>query len=249
MSLEDLLERHFAIQLGIECDEHRPQSALGMWTQQMEPRAARDRRSRVTSIRSSVQAVLCHRGRELRRTHARQGFANRAADRQRRQASLKIAAVDAEVLRSESLDQGSAFIIEGPLIDQDLRQAFLFVESPGGTSMPRVPSDRSGQPVKRACRKEHFVPRRAEPSVKPQLDRHRSHAQAASAAPASRSQFAGESEHYRRIAGQGLTDLGSPYGYRPPRFFLDALPFAGVPAGSSGSTLLRVSRPVPWVYL
>ena len=33
------------------------------------------------------------------------------------------------------------------------------------------------------------------------------------------------------------------------RFFLTAFPFPGATAGSSGSTLFRIRRPDPWVYL
>ena len=39
MAIEDLLERHLAIQLGIECHEHRAQAPLGMRPQQPEPLA------------------------------------------------------------------------------------------------------------------------------------------------------------------------------------------------------------------
>ena len=43
VAIEDLLERHLAIQLGIECHEHRPQAPLGVWPQHAEPLAFRGR--------------------------------------------------------------------------------------------------------------------------------------------------------------------------------------------------------------
>ena len=37
--LEDLLERHLTMQLGVECDEHRSQASLGVRAEHPEPLA------------------------------------------------------------------------------------------------------------------------------------------------------------------------------------------------------------------
>ena len=39
VAFKDLLERHFAIQLGVERHKHRPQPALSVWPQDAEPLA------------------------------------------------------------------------------------------------------------------------------------------------------------------------------------------------------------------
>ena len=38
--------------------------------------------------------------------------------------------MDAKLLGGERLDQGLAFLVKGPLIDQDLGEVLFFVESP-----------------------------------------------------------------------------------------------------------------------
>ncbi len=47
MAIQDLLERHLAIELGVQCDGHHPQAAPGMRTQQPEALSRRPYRAPV----------------------------------------------------------------------------------------------------------------------------------------------------------------------------------------------------------
>jgi hypothetical protein len=127
VGVEDLLQRHLAVQLGVQRDEDGPQAALGMGPQHPEPLAVAGGRAhrvgggtvRVSLLLGRARADLSERGVDLRVTELSQALAGGRADAEGGQAPLGVAAVAPEVLEDQSLHQGQAVGRQGALLGQD----------------------------------------------------------------------------------------------------------------------------------
>ena len=120
--LEDLLERHLAVQLAVERHEDGAQAALGMRPEDAEPLAVGG--GRADGIAAGAVGVIVVVGRAVRRADvpegrldvgaagAREAFASRASDGQDGEALLGVAAQGLDVQAGDGLDGGAARGIE-----------------------------------------------------------------------------------------------------------------------------------------
>ena len=138
--VEDLLERHLAVQLGVEGHEHGPQAAPGVRPEHAEPLAVAGGRADGVGCRAVGIAVLgravcrgdvAERRLDVRVADPRQALARRLAGRDRGQALLHVAAVGFQVNRGQRLQQrplGGGQVAAG---FQVVGQAPGLVERPG----------------------------------------------------------------------------------------------------------------------
>ena len=119
--VEDLLERHLAVQLGVERHEHGPQAAPGVGPQDAEPLAvagrgadgvARGAVSIAVLGRAGCRADVAKRRLDLRIANPRQALPRGLAGRNRGQALLHVAAVPLEVPRHQGLDRRTVVRVE-----------------------------------------------------------------------------------------------------------------------------------------
>ncbi len=112
--VEDLLERHLAVQLGVQGHEHRPQSAAGMRPEDAEPLAVAGGRAdgvRCRAVRVAIVGRAVRRGDvaerrlDLRVADPRQALSRRIAGRNRGEALLHVAAMGFQVNRSQRFQQ------------------------------------------------------------------------------------------------------------------------------------------------
>ena len=138
--VEDLLERHLAVQLGVEGHEDRAQAAPGVRPEHAEPLAVAGGRAdgvggRAVSVavlgRAVCRADVAERRLDLRVANPRQALPRRLAGRNRGQALLHVAAVGFQVNLGQRFQQrppGAGQVAAG---FQVVGQAPGLVERPG----------------------------------------------------------------------------------------------------------------------
>ena len=159
--VEDLLERHLAVKLGVDGDEDGAQAAPGVGPQDAEPLAVGSGRAHgVAGGAVGIAVAIGRGGIESRQggvddgvTDPRQVLAGGAAGGDRRQAPLGVAAMRLQVQRDHRLDDGAAVGVQLAVDDQVVGQG------PGPVAGPGLEGGEKGalvdQPVPKRERSEN----------------------------------------------------------------------------------------------
>ena len=140
MMIEDLLQRHLAVQLAVHRDEDGPQAAAGMRAEHAEPLAVAG--GGADGVGSGAVEVgvglggtragadVGQGGVDLRVAESGQLIAGGAADGDRRQTVLGVATMLLQVQRDHRLDAGSLLGVEVTMADEVNRQRSALIAGP-----------------------------------------------------------------------------------------------------------------------
>ncbi len=149
VAVEDLLQRHLAIQLGIQGDEDGPQPAAGVRPEDAEPLAVGGGRADgiaagafgiiVVSSRYRSRADVPEGRLDVGPAGTRETLASRAPDGQGGEALAGVAAEGLDMQAGDGIDGGATRGIEVSEVDEVVGQRPALVASPGGEGRKQRP--------------------------------------------------------------------------------------------------------------
>jgi hypothetical protein len=140
VAVEDLLQRHLAVQLGVKCHEHHAQTATGVGAQHAEPLAVAGGRADdvghcMVDVGIAVgvrpAADVGERGLDDGAAGSCQALAGRAVQVEGREALLGVAAVEPEVRVDQGVEQGTVLGAQRALVGEPLGQRPALRARPG----------------------------------------------------------------------------------------------------------------------
>jgi hypothetical protein len=145
--IEDLLQRHLAMQLRVECDEHSSDASLGVGSEHPEALAVRcrgagpvgDRDTGIIILDRRFLAEVGQRSLDVLIAEAGEARTTRTVDMDRRQAFLEIVAMLLNVPRDEEFHGGPITGAEVPSADEMIGHRPGLVVRPGLKGSDELP--------------------------------------------------------------------------------------------------------------